>query len=367
MEKSKLVLHIARTSLAGAPIRIVDALNKYTEYEARLAVYLPIRLPDERLMYKEDISWENPNQRIEVVELAKRADVIHMHHFMNTDITNPFLLDFDYLKKPTCKILRHFDSDRDFLSKTEIRYEETYKNDKLPKVVIPHYPERTFPDLDIVPNIIPINDELYKPVETNNEKLKVVYSASNRTSYKDARWATKGYPEVSPLLKNLSEKYNFEYIEINNMTFKEAMSIKQQADIVIGDVVTGSYHLTELEALAQGKPSITYLDGRSIMTFMNTFKSPDIPFVNANIDNLEYAIKDLIENKDLRKQIGIFSREWIEKYYDDSKLVKKFVQIYDDILLDKSIIRKNSENNITAKNYLYNQVYDYNWLRNKTK
>ena len=100
---------------------------------------------------------------------------------------------------------------------------------------------------------------------------------------------------------------------------------------------------------------------------MNTFKSPDIPFVNANIDNLEYAIKDLIENKDLRKQIGIFSREWIEKYYDDSKLVKKFVQIYDDILLDKSIIRKNSENNITAKNYLYNQVYDYNWLRNKTK
>ena len=366
MNKSKLVLHIARTSLAGAPIRIVDALNKHTKYEARLAVYLPIRLSDERLMFREDISWENPNQRIEVVELARRADVIHMHHYMNTDITNPFMLDFDHLKKPTCKILRHFHSDRDFLSKTEIRFEESLKKDKNPKVVIPHYPERTFPDLDIVPNIIPINNELYKPVITNNEKPKVVYSASNRTSSKGTRWATKGYPEVSPLLKNLSEKYNFEYIEIHNMTFKDAMLIKQQADIVIGDVVTGSYHLTELEALAQGKPTITYLDGRSVMTFMNTFKTNDIPFVNADINNLEYAIKDLVENPDLRQQIGSFSREWIEKYYDDSELIKKFVQIYDDILSDKPILRKNAENHTAVKNYLYNRVYDYNWLRSNS-
>ena len=33
------------------------------------------------------------------------------------------------------------------------------------------------------------------------------------------------------------------------------------ADIVIGDIVTGSYHLTELEALSMGKPSLMYTIG----------------------------------------------------------------------------------------------------------
>ena len=363
MEKTKFVLHLAKTSLAGAPLRIVEALNKYTNYEARLAVYLPITLPNKNYMYKEDIVWQNPEQRKEIAELVKKADIIHMHHYMNTDITNPFMIDLVKSSKPTCKILRHFHSDKNNVSRTEIRFDENYAKDNLPKVVIPHYPERTFLNLDIVPNIIPINDELYLPKETKNERLKVVFSASNKTSYKTNRWATKGYPEVSAKLRSLSEKYNFEYIEINSMPFKEAMVIKQDADIVIGDIVTGSYHLTELESLSQGKPTLTYLDGRSVMTFMNTFKTKDIPFINVNIEGLDQAIYDLIQKPELRKQIGMFSRNWIEKHYDDSQLIQKFVQIYDGILADKNIERENSHEYISVKDYLYNHVYDYKWQR----
>lgn len=363
MQDKKNVLHLAKTSLAGAPIRIVEALNKYTNYNARLATYLPITLSDGQYMFKEDITWQNPNQRSEILELVKNADIIHMHHYMNTDLSNPFMIDLNKVTKPNCKFLRHFHSSHDYISKTEIRFEDNYQKDKLPKVVIPHYPERTFLNLDIVPNIIPINESLYTPYETNNTKLKIVFSASNKASRKSDRWATKGYPEVSDLLRQLSLKYNFEYIEINNITFAEAMKIKQQADIVIGDVVTGSYHLTELEALSQGKPTITYLDGRSVMTFMNTFKTQDIPFINANIDSLEQVISDLISDRELLKQIGKFSRAWIEKYYDDSILINKFVEIYDNILQDKDITRTNTKEFYNVKEFLYNTVYDYDWKR----
>ncbi len=363
MDKTKFVLHMAKTSLAGAPLRIVDALNKYTKYSARLAVYLPITLPDNNYMYREDIVWQNPEQRKEIAQLVKKADIIHLHHYMNTDLTNPFMIDLVKTSKPDCKILRHFHSDKEYISKTEIRFNENFAKDDLPKVVIPHYPERTFLNLDIVPNIIPINDELYLPKETSNQKLKIVFSASNKASYKKNRWATKGYPEVSTLLRRLSEKYNFEYIEINDIAFSDAMKIKQNADIVIGDVVTGSYHLTELEALSQGKPTITYMDGRSVMTFMNTFKTKDIPFVNVNIDGLEQAILDLTKNSELRVQIGKFSRSWIEKHYDDSQLIQKFVQIYDDILANKDIDREACNEYLLAKDYLYKQVYNYKWER----
>lgn len=363
MQDKKNVLHLAKTSLAGAPIRIVEALNKYTNYSARLATYLPITLPNGEYMFREDITWQNPKQRSELLELAKNADIIHMHHYMNTDLTNPFMIDFNKITKPTCKILRHFHSSHSYIAKTEIRFEDNYQKDNLPKVVIPHYPERTFMNLDIVPNIIPIKEPLYMPCETNNTKLKIVYSASNKASRKSDRWATKGYPEVSAVLKQLSEKYDFEYIEINNLTFTKAMEIKKQADIVIGDVVTGSYHLTELEALSQGKPTITYLDGRSVMTFMNTFKTQDIPFINANIDSLEQVISDLISDREFLKQIGKFSRAWIEKYYDDSVLINKFVEIYDKILENKDITRENTKEFYHVKEFLYNTVYDYDWKR----
>jgi len=43
----KLVLHVSKTSLAGAPIRIVNALNKYTDYKARLANFMPSAIDGE--------------------------------------------------------------------------------------------------------------------------------------------------------------------------------------------------------------------------------------------------------------------------------------------------------------------------------
>ena len=59
---------------------------------------------------------------------------------MNTDLTNPFMIDLVKTSKPDCKILRHFHSDKEYISKTEIRFNENFAKDDLPKVVIPHYP-----------------------------------------------------------------------------------------------------------------------------------------------------------------------------------------------------------------------------------
>lgn len=365
----KLVLHISKTSLAGAPIRIVNALNKYTDYSARLANFMPSFLGDDcsNQIYDEDLNWQIEADKKIIRDLVKQADIIHFHHFMELEFYNPFLINFLKETKPNCKLLRHFHTDKQYISKNDLDFNKYFPNDKLPKVVIPHYPERTFMDCSILPNIIPIHDKLYTPQNTNNEKVVVAYSASNKTSYKQERWATKGYPEVIEKLKDLSQKLDFELTEIVKMPFNQAMQTKQTADIVIGDIVTGSYHLTELEALSMGKPSLTYLDGRSVMTFMNTFKTSEIPFVNVNLDNLEYALKDLVENKTLRNNIGQFSRKWIEKYYDDSILIKEFTNIYDKLLNGENLKRAGYNEDIDVKEFLYNRVYDYNWLRLTSK
>ena len=359
----KLVLHVSKTSLAGAPIRIVNALNKYTDYKARLANFMPSAIDGEIQIYEEDLNWQIESDKSIIRDLVKKADIIHFHHFMEMEFYNPFLINFLKETKPGCKLLRHFHTDKDYISRTDLDFNKYYPNDKLPRVVIPHYPERTFLDCSILPNILPINESYCMPKDVNNTKPIVVYSASNRTSYKQERWATKGYPEVIEKLEHLSEELNFELVEIVRKPFFEAMEIKQNADIVIGDIVTGSYHLTELEALSMGKPTLTYLDGRSVMTFINTFKTKDIPFVNVNIDNLEYALCDLVKNKNLCRNIGNFSREWMEKFYDDKVLIKSFTNIYDKLLNGENIVREGYPEHKDAKEFLYNRVYDYNWMR----
>lgn len=361
----KFVLHISKTSLAGAPIRIVNALNKYTNYSARLANFMPSALEGNIPIYDEDLNWQIEPDKSMIRDLVKKADIIHFHHFMELEFYNPFLINFYKETKPGCKFLRHFHTDKDYITRNDLDFSKYYPNDKQPRIVIPHYPERTFMDCQILPNIIPIHEQYCSPVQTNNSKPVVVYSVSNKTSYKKERWATKGYPEVIEVLKKLSKELDFELVEISRLPFYDAMKLKQQADIVIGDVVTGSYHLTELEALSLGKPSLTYLDGRSVMTFMNTFKTKEIPFVNVNIDNLEFVLKDLLENKTLRENVGRFSREWMEKYYDDSVLIKSFIEIYDKLLQNENITRTGYKEYPDVKEFLYNRVYDYNWLRLK--
>ena len=275
---------------------------------------------------------------------------------------NPFLIDFNKICKPTCKFLRHFHSDRYFLNKTEIRFAELIEKDSLPKIVIPHYPERTFMNYPIVPNIMPIFDKEYLPNNVKNDRVKVLFSASHGRSMYEFRWATKGYEQVSQKLKELSSKYDFEYVEVFGKTFKEAMKLKSESDIIIGDIVTGSYHLTELEGLSLGKPVLTWLDGRSISTFMNAFKTKEVPFVNVSLQELDDVLIELVQDRKLQKNIGKYSRNWIEKYYREEDLIKEFSKIYSELLTTGKITkRENSERYINAKEFLNNRLYDIKW------
>lgn len=359
MSKNKLVVHISRSPLAGAPIRMINALNEYTDYEARLINTNPDCYG--KRTFPEDLVWKK--DRDICLDLISRADIIHFHHYF--DLENNFL-GVNFLKdtKKDCKFLRHYHTDLNTLTSGDKQLAEEFTKDSLNRVVIPHYPERTFLDSHILPNIIPIYDENMKPKQINNKKVKVLYSASTKASRHEERWATKGYPEVTKKLKYLSKKLDFEYIELFGVPYEKAMKIKQTADIIIGDIVTGSYHLTELEALSQGKVVISYLDARSVMTLINVVGCDDLPFVNATLDELNNILKELIENKALREEIGAFSRDWIEKYYDDKVLVNKFVEVYDKILNNVTIKREGCEEFSTAKEFLYNRVYDIKWEDN---
>lgn len=359
-----LAIHITTTPLAGAPIRIVNALNSHTQITARLINLNPLSYG--RRTFPEDLNWDK--DRNTCLELIKTADILHFHHYFDVESTdNPFGFNFKQNASPKCKFIRHFHSCIDFIAKSKAQ-KKAILADKYPKLVIPHYPERYLLKAPIIPNIVPIHDNLFLPAENlGNNKVKVLFSASMLNSCWTARWNTKGYPEISKKLKKLSNKLNFEYIEAVGISFEECQKLKQQCDIVIGDIITGSYHLTELEALAQGKIVLSFLDNRTQMTLQNLTGAKDIPIVNTRLEELKATLKELIADTNLRREISQMSRTWMEKYYDDKNLIQILNDIYEKLIVGEPIERAGSADFPTAKDFLYCRINDIKWQVNRKR
>lgn len=167
-----ICVHVSYTPLAGAPIRIVNALNKHADIKARL-INLNPNIYGERV-FEEDLIWEK--DREEALYIIANADIICFHHWMKLD-DNGFKINFLNTAKKNCKFVRQFHSNLDFISGYNDDNKKIILSDNLPKLVTPHAHERSFLNAKIVPFIIPINDENYKPQhKTENDKPTIFYS-----------------------------------------------------------------------------------------------------------------------------------------------------------------------------------------------
>ena len=369
-----ICVHVSYTPLAGAPIRIVNALNKWTDIKARL-INLNPNIYGERV-FEEDLIWEKDIE--EALRLIANADIICFHHWMKLD-DNGFKINFLNTAKKNCKFIRQFHSNLDTITGGDKNLKEIILNENIPilsalprrnfpknnysafpRIVIPHYPERSILNAKIVPNIIPINDENYKPIKQDNDKPTIFYSYTFNNEGFSSRWDTKGYPEVSLLLEQFKDSANIK--KITNIPFFECLRIKRNSDIVIDDIITGSYHLTSLEALSQGKTTLAYLDNRTQYILRELTGASELPFVNVKMEEAKYVLEELLQDKKLREEIGDYSRKWMEKYYNDKDLVKIYKKVYEDILNGKDISREYPKN---ANKWLSIDIEDLIWKARK--
>ena len=100
------VIHFSKTMLAGAPIRLVKALNKYSNYNVRLIDLNKCSMYDQDLVwnkYHQDIMYDNSKKKM--YQLAQDADIIHLHNYIDLDSNEFAPISFrDLLKNG--KILR---------------------------------------------------------------------------------------------------------------------------------------------------------------------------------------------------------------------------------------------------------------------
>lgn len=176
-----------------------------------------------------------------------------------------------------------------------------------------HIPETKVP-IYVVPLRVDVEQFIPQYPQRGVKKPIVVHAPSRRS--------VKGSEYIFKVAKELEDKIDF--ILVENKTQQEAFEIYKKADIIIDQVLLGTYGVFAIEAMALGKPVITYIKEDILNTFPDT-----LPVFNASPSTLKLQLEKLIYDEELRIQKGMESRKYVEKYHNCFKNARLLKEIYE--------------------------------------
>lgn len=348
------ILHIAPMNYAGVPYDFYKMHNSAGD-QSRI-----ITLHKNEREFLEDICLEFPlpnfslakawrKKKVEYAESEKKDDV----YFKPKNLVEKLYFQInDKLKtKKIKKVIKdynlndfdiiHYDSGLDFYrnAKQAIKWKKEgkkiiccyYGSDLRLRGVIKELDEIS--DLNITSEFDHLNmkndleylfypydiNELPKKKNSQNERIKIIHSPTNRKY--------KGTDLIIDVINKIKKEKDIEFLLIENMKRSELLNIKSSCDICIdqvGGTMGGTgYGKAGLETLAMEIPTITNMSKE----YENWL--PENPFVVANNkEELYDKLNELIENKNLRDDLGKKGRDWVIKYHGFENVDKELKKLY---------------------------------------
>ncbi|RXZ78913.1 glycosyltransferase family 1 protein [Paenibacillaceae bacterium] len=137
----------------------------------------------------------------------------------------------------------------------------------------------------------------------------------------------KGTEYILEGIQRLRKKgLEFDFKLIENLSHEEAIKTYRAADIIIDQLLQGSFGVLSLEGMALGKPVICYIRDEMIMHY-----PPELPIVNANKHTFYDELKRLVRSAQERRWIGVVSRQYVEQHYNSHVLSRQLMAIYDQL------------------------------------
>lgn len=182
--------------------------------------------------------------------------------------------------------------------------------------LIPYLPERHAPV-----HVVPLRADLslFDPVvdEGDKEAITIVHAPSNR-SKKGTEYVLRAFDA----LKHKDSRVN--PILIEGMTRSEALEAYRKADIIVDQLVIGTYGMLSIEAMALKKPVVTY-----IAPEMKERLPSELPIVSATPDDLYDTLEVLIAEKDYRRSLGVQGLAYVQAYHDHKVLGRYLREVYE--------------------------------------
>ena len=171
------------------------------------------------------------------------------------------------------------------------------------------------PNSVVVKQAIDLTNFPFIGCNSKNKNIKIAHAPTNRK--------IKGTKYILPVIERLKkEGCSIDFILIENKPNEEALEMYKEADIIIDLLLEESYGILAIECMALGKPVLCRIGDKFIKYY------PNLPILNTNPDNLYDNLKLLIENPELRRELGIRGREYVVKDHDSKKIAKQLIELY---------------------------------------
>lgn len=155
---------------------------------------------------------------------------------------------------------------------------------------------------------------------TNNHdrNLRIVH-VPNHGYFKGTAYLTA----VIDKLKREGAPIDWQFL--TGITNREALLAMREADVVVDQLIGGSFGLTALEAMGLGKPVVVYLRDPELVA-----ASDECPVINADPDTIYDVLKRLIATRAELPEIGRRSRNYVEKHYSIAALAPRLRKLYQE-------------------------------------
>ena len=297
-------------NVAGIPWENVQALRR-KGVDARLVVFERGRLHHEAdwsLDRHGPLPQRLATQLAAFARLAPRTDVFHFY-FGLTLI--PKSLQFPLLRLLRKKSLFHY-LGSDIRGKTPKDLAFGKRADA--EIVGSYDAVRWVPEAYVIPPGIDLRP--FTPVPPSDAARPLVVHAPSNRERKGTSYVIEA-----------CERLGVELDVVEGVPHEEARERYARADIVVDQLNAGWHGVFALESMALGKPVVTYLKPEVVERSAEGF-GVRIPIVPATKETLVDALRPLVEQPALRREIGARSRAYVERVHDIDRVADRLLDVY---------------------------------------
>lgn len=166
-----------------------------------------------------------------------------------------------------------------------------------------------------------------------NEKVLIVHSPNHR-GCKGTEYLIKAVEELK------DEQLNVELKLLEKIQNHEVRNIlRNEADILVEQLIFTGHGLSGLEGMASGIPTIANLEDETYTLPMRRWSFLDeCPLISATPENITDVLRVLVNNPNLRKELGRAGRKYVEKYHGLDSAQYLFKNVFDYIYGKKDSI-----------------------------
>jgi glycosyltransferase involved in cell wall biosynthesis len=172
---------------------------------------------------------------------------------------------------------------------------------------------RWVPDAHVIPPGIDLRD--YPVASTDNERPVILHAPSSRRR--------KGTEHVLAACEGLDADLDL----VEGLRHDEARERYRRADVVVDQLNAGWYGLFAIEAMALGKPVVTFLHEEAVRRTEEAF-GVTVPLVHATRETLRERVQELVDDPARRRAIGAASRAYVERLHDVEKMTDRLLEVY---------------------------------------